>query len=103
MSEPLSHRALSPSSLFLSSSLVGWAAPPPLTEQLSTDWRRWRSTGRYHSTGGYLTVQEAPWRTPLATAFVSAGVEMGYDNIDFNAHQQTGKLPRTVHSCLKQE
>ena len=46
---------------------------------------------RYHSTGGYLTVQEAPWRTPLATAFVSAGVEMGYENIDFNAQQQTGK------------
>ncbi|KAF0307053.1 Glucose dehydrogenase [FAD, quinone] [Amphibalanus amphitrite] len=45
---------------------------------------------RFHSTGGYLTVQEAPWRTPLATAFVSAGVEMGYENIDFNAQQQTG-------------
>lgn len=45
---------------------------------------------RYHSVGGYLTVQEAPWRTPLATAFVSAGIELGYDNIDFNAHQQTG-------------
>ena len=36
-------------------------------------------------------MQEAPWRTPLATAFVSAGVEMGYENIDFNSHQQTGK------------
>jgi choline dehydrogenase-like flavoprotein len=32
----------------------------------------------YHSTGGYLTVQEAPWHTPLAAAFVQAGVEMGY-------------------------
>ena len=31
----------------------------------------------YHSTGGYLTVQEAPWHTPLAAAFVQAGVEMG--------------------------
>ncbi|XP_037087074.1 glucose dehydrogenase [FAD, quinone]-like [Pollicipes pollicipes] len=45
---------------------------------------------RFHSTGGYLTVQEAPWRTPLATAFVSAGIEMGYENVDFNAQQQTG-------------
>ena len=25
---------------------------------------------KYHQSGGYLTVQEAPWRTPLATAFV---------------------------------
>ncbi|XP_071550300.1 glucose dehydrogenase [FAD, quinone] isoform X1 [Panulirus ornatus] len=44
----------------------------------------------YHGTGGYLTVQEAPWRTPLATAFVQAGVEMGYDNRDYNAEFQTG-------------
>ncbi|CAL4141371.1 unnamed protein product, partial [Meganyctiphanes norvegica] len=45
---------------------------------------------RYHGTGGYLTVQEAPWRTPLATAFVEAGVEMGYENRDYNAEFQTG-------------
>jgi len=44
----------------------------------------------YHGTGGYLTVQEAPWRTPLATAFVEAGVEMGYDNRDGNGEFQTG-------------
>ena len=30
--------------------------------------------------GGYLTVQEPPWRTPLATAYVEAGVEMGFEN-----------------------
>ena len=35
----------------------------------------------YHSTGGYLTVQEAPWHTPLAAAFVQAGVEMGYVHV----------------------
>ncbi|XP_045108129.1 glucose dehydrogenase [FAD, quinone]-like [Portunus trituberculatus] len=46
--------------------------------------------GHYHSTGGYLTVQEAPWRTPLATAFIEAGVEMGYENRDYNAEFQTG-------------
>jgi len=44
----------------------------------------------YHSAGGYLTVQESPWRTPLATAFVSAGVEMGYENRDGNGEFQTG-------------
>lgn len=37
-----------------------------------------------------MTVQEAPWRTPLATAFVEAGMEMGYDNRDGNGEFQTG-------------
>ncbi|KAG7204861.1 hypothetical protein KM043_005261 [Ampulex compressa] len=45
---------------------------------------------QYHSTGGLLTVQEAPWHTPLAAAFVQAGQEMGYDNRDINGEQQTG-------------
>jgi len=44
----------------------------------------------YHGTGGYLTVQEAPWHTPLAAAFVQAGVELGYPNRDCNGEFQTG-------------
>ncbi|XP_017142567.1 glucose dehydrogenase [FAD, quinone]-like [Drosophila miranda] len=44
----------------------------------------------YHETGGYLTVQEAPWRTPLSIAFLQAGMEMGYENRDINGAQQTG-------------
>lgn len=44
----------------------------------------------YHSKGGYLTVQEAPWHTPLAAAFVQAGQEMGYENRDINGEYQTG-------------
>lgn len=44
----------------------------------------------YHGTGGYLTVQEAPWRTPLSVAFVKAGMEMGYENRDINGESQTG-------------
>ncbi|XP_076299312.1 uncharacterized protein LOC143218163 [Lasioglossum baleicum] len=44
----------------------------------------------YHSTGGYLTVQEAPWKTPLVVAFVQAGVELGYENRDINGERQTG-------------
>ncbi|CAG0886103.1 unnamed protein product [Cyprideis torosa] len=45
---------------------------------------------KYHATGGYLTVMEAPWRSPLATSFIEAGVEMGYDNVDVNSYKQTG-------------
>ncbi|XP_058799457.1 glucose dehydrogenase [FAD, quinone]-like [Phymastichus coffea] len=44
----------------------------------------------YHGTGGYLTVQETPWRTPLSIAFLQAGAELGYDNRDINGANQTG-------------
>ncbi|XP_015180320.1 PREDICTED: glucose dehydrogenase [FAD, quinone] [Polistes dominula] len=45
---------------------------------------------KYHSTGGYLTVQDAPYNTPLAPAFLQAAEEMGYDIVDINGEQQTG-------------
>jgi choline dehydrogenase len=45
---------------------------------------------KYHSTGGLLTVQDAPYSTPLSVAFIQAGQEMGYDHVDINAKQQTG-------------
>lgn len=44
----------------------------------------------YHSTGGYLTVQESPWRTPLSIAFLQAGKELGYQVRDCNGQHQTG-------------
>ncbi|KAF3426363.1 hypothetical protein E2986_06219 [Frieseomelitta varia] len=45
---------------------------------------------RYHSTGGYLTVQEPPYQTPLANAFVKGGQEMGYEARNINGEQQAG-------------
>lgn len=44
----------------------------------------------YHGTGGLLTVQEAPWKSPLVVAFVEAGTEIGYENRDINGEKQTG-------------
>lgn len=44
----------------------------------------------YHSKGGYLTVQESPWHTPLVAAFIEAGTELGFENRDINGAQQTG-------------
>ncbi|KAL0130224.1 hypothetical protein PUN28_002068 [Cardiocondyla obscurior] len=44
----------------------------------------------YHEIGGYLTVQEPPWKSPLAIAFLQAGQEMGYENRDINGFNQTG-------------
>ncbi|XP_052738854.1 glucose dehydrogenase [FAD, quinone] [Bicyclus anynana] len=45
---------------------------------------------KYHSVGGYLTVQDAPYNTPIGAAFLQAGEEIGYDIIDINGDQQTG-------------
>lgn len=44
----------------------------------------------YHSKGGFLTVQESPWHTPLVAAFVEAGTEIGYENRDINGVLQEG-------------
>jgi len=44
----------------------------------------------YHGTGGYLTVQDPLFRTPLGDAFIQAGEELGYPNRDVNGHAQTG-------------
>ena len=48
------------------------------------------SNTKYHSTGGYLSVQQVPFKTELADAFIDAGIELGYHNVDINAAQQTG-------------
>lgn len=48
------------------------------------------SMSPYHSTGGYLTIGEAPYHTPLAASFVEAGVEMGYENRDLNGERNAG-------------
>ncbi|XP_044260506.1 uncharacterized protein LOC123008646 [Tribolium madens] len=44
----------------------------------------------YHSTGGYLTVSEAPYHTPLVAAFVEGGRQLGYENRDINGEYQSG-------------
>lgn len=40
--------------------------------------------------GGYQTVQDAPYNTPLGVAFLEAALEMGYDVRDVNGEKQTG-------------
>ena len=72
---------------------VGWSYDEVLPYFLKSEDNRnayLAANSKYHSTGGYLTVQEPPYRTPLTAAFIEGGVEMGYDNIDINAFQQTG-------------
>ena len=45
---------------------------------------------KYHGKGGYLTVGECAYRSPLGAAFIQGGVELGYDNRDYNGESQTG-------------
>jgi choline dehydrogenase len=45
---------------------------------------------KYHSTTGELSISYAPFRTPLADAFVQGGAELGYPIIDYNGETQTG-------------
>jgi choline dehydrogenase-like flavoprotein len=45
---------------------------------------------QYHSTQGDVTISYAPYRTPLAEAFVEGGREMGHRIVDYNGETQTG-------------
>ncbi|XP_050082472.1 glucose dehydrogenase [FAD, quinone] [Anopheles aquasalis] len=71
---------------------VGWGYESVLPYFIKSEDNRnpYMARSPYHGVGGYLTVQEAPWRTPLSVAFVKAGEEMGYENRDINGADQTG-------------
>ncbi|XP_043481456.1 glucose dehydrogenase [FAD, quinone] [Leptopilina heterotoma] len=71
---------------------TGWSYDDVLPYFLKSEDNRNPYLARtpYHSTGGYLTVQEAPWRSPLSIAFLQAGAELGYENRDINGANQTG-------------
>lgn len=71
---------------------VGWSYENVLPYFLKSEDNRnpYLARTAYHKTGGYLTVQEPPWKTPLAIAFLQAGKEMGYENRDINGSNQTG-------------
>ena len=71
---------------------TGWSYDEVLPYFIKSEDNRnpYLAQSKYHGTGGYLTVQEPPFRTPLVTAFVDGGVEMGYENRDGNGEIQTG-------------
>lgn len=71
---------------------TGWGYDDVLRYFIKSEDNRnpYLSRTKYHGRGGYLTVQESPWRTPLVVAFVQAGTEIGYQNRDINGAEQTG-------------
>lgn len=70
----------------------GWSYENVLPYFLKSEDNRnpYLARTKYHNVGGYLTVQESPWRTPLAIAFLQAGRELGYKIRDCNGELQTG-------------
>lgn len=45
---------------------------------------------KHHATGGYMTVSYPSFHTPLAEAFLQAGLETGQQIVDYNAETQIG-------------
>lgn len=48
------------------------------------------SSTKFHSAGGFLTISDPPYQTPLLNVFLEAGREMRYEEVDINAEIQTG-------------
>lgn len=71
---------------------IGWSFKDVLPYFTKSEDNRnpYLANSPYHGHGGYLTVQEAPWRTPLSLAFIKAGQELGYEFRDINGAEQTG-------------
>lgn len=54
---------------------------------------------KYHNQGGYLNVEDVPYRSKSAEAFVEAAQERGYKFVDYNGPDQLGVS--FVHGNLK--
>ncbi|XP_025837654.1 glucose dehydrogenase [FAD, quinone] isoform X1 [Agrilus planipennis] len=70
----------------------GWSFDEVLPYFLKSEDQRnpYLAKSKYHATGGYQTIQDTPYLTPLAIAFLQAGQEMGFDIRDVNGEIQTG-------------
>ncbi|XP_026673140.1 glucose dehydrogenase [FAD, quinone]-like [Ceratina calcarata] len=57
----------------------------------------------YHGVGGYLTVENFRYRSPITNYLMEAAREMGYDEVDLNGANQTGfsLTPGTLRDGLR--
>lgn len=44
----------------------------------------------YHNFNGPVRITNPPYQTPLASAFIRAGEELGYPHVEYNGQNQTG-------------
>ncbi|XP_043271046.1 glucose dehydrogenase [FAD, quinone]-like [Venturia canescens] len=49
-----------------------------------------RNDTKHHNVGGPVSINYVPFRSPIAKAFVKAGKELGWDEVDYNGERQTG-------------
>ncbi|XP_060533708.1 uncharacterized protein LOC132706396 [Cylas formicarius] len=70
----------------------GWGYDDVLKYFIKSEDNRnpYLATSPYHGTGGPLTVDDAPWRTPLILGFLQGGKELGYPIRDVNSEEQAG-------------
>ncbi|PSN57087.1 Glucose dehydrogenase [FAD, quinone] [Blattella germanica] len=70
----------------------GWGYDDILKYFLKSQDQRnpYLAKNKYHATGGYLTVQDSPWNSPIGIGLLQAGVELGYEHRDINGEKQTG-------------
>ncbi|CAH1113138.1 unnamed protein product [Psylliodes chrysocephalus] len=69
----------------------GWSYDEVLPYFLkSEDAHLEKSEPGYHSSGGYLTISDVPYRTKLVDAVVEGAQEAGYPYIDYNGKEQIG-------------
>lgn len=61
----------------------GWGYDDVLPYFIKSEDNRnpYLAESQYHGVGGYLTIQEAPYRTPLAISFIEGGIELGTTKI----------------------
>lgn len=74
----------------------GWGYDDVLSYFIKSEDNRnpYLAESPYHGVGGYLTIQEAPYRTPLAIAFIEGGIELGTSTNTFllKSHLDQTKL-----------
>ncbi|XP_072017410.1 alcohol dehydrogenase [acceptor]-like [Amphiura filiformis] len=71
---------------------TGWAWKDVLQHFIKSEknQRPEYSESKFHGTDGPLSVTDQIVRTPFARAFVDAGIELGYNEIDINDGKSTG-------------
>ncbi len=69
---------------------VGWSYEEVLPYFKKSEDFRTEGDMDYHGLGGPLSVEKARFVTPVAQAFVEAGKELGYSEVDYNGRSQIG-------------
>ncbi|KAL1124727.1 hypothetical protein AAG570_001350, partial [Ranatra chinensis] len=76
--------------------IEGWSYEEVLPYFLRSEDQKnskYAANKKYHSTGGYLTVSESRYQSPLIRDYMNLGRRLGYLEQDANAENQTAFMP----------